>query len=303
MSAQASTVALAYLTAWLVALLTGFGVPVEHPIWVALWADVAATLAIFGFSVAYRNSSFYDVYWSVAPLLIALYFVLRPEITGDAALRQWIGLEGGAGAGMHLRQALVLTLVAVWGCRLTWNWFRGWDGLAHEDWRYVDLQKRFGSVYWLVSFSGIHMAPTLWVFLGCLALYPALSAPSSGLGWLDGLALAITAGAIWLESRADIELVRYRAEAHPVDDFLRSGVWAWCRHPNYLGEMGFWWGLYLFGLAANPGWAWTIVGPLAITLMFRFVSLPMIEDRMLERRPAYREHIEQSSLVLPRWQR
>ena len=34
----------------------------------------------------------------------------------------------------------------------------------------------------------------------------------------------------------------------PSGEFLRSGLWAWSRHPNYLGEMGFWWGLYLFGL-------------------------------------------------------
>ncbi len=77
-------------------------------------------------------------------------------------------------------------------------------------------------------------------------------------------------------------------------------MWAWSRHPNYLGEMGFWWGLYLFGLAANPDWWWTIVGPLAITLMFRFVSLPMIETRMRERRPGYADFAARSSLVLPR---
>ena len=42
-------------------------------------------------------------------------------------------------------------------------------------------------------------------------------------------------------------------------------------------------------MAANPTWWWTVVGALSITLMFRFVSLPMIETRMLERRPGYAE--------------
>jgi steroid 5-alpha reductase family enzyme len=63
--------------------------------------------------------------------------------------------------------------------------------------------------------------------------------------------------------------------------------------------MGFWWGLYLFGLAAAPTYWWTIVGPLAITLLFWFVSLPMIEDRMLERRPGFAQHIESTSMVIP----
>ena len=33
-------------------------------------ADVIATLVVFGFSRAYRNSSFYDAYWSVIPPLL-----------------------------------------------------------------------------------------------------------------------------------------------------------------------------------------------------------------------------------------
>ena len=84
---------------------------------------------------------------------------------------------------------------------------------------------------------------------------------------------------------------------------MKSGVWSWSRHPNYLGEMGLWWGLWLFGIAADPSWWWTIVGPLGITLMFVFVSLPMIEKRMAARRPAYAEYAESSSLVLPKFGR
>jgi len=56
---------------------------------------------------------------------------------------------------------------------------------------------------------------------------------------------------------------------------------------------------WLFGLSANPSWWWTIAGPVSITLMFRFVSLPMIEARMLERRPDYAAHAQTTSLVIP----
>ena len=63
--------------------------------------------------------------------------------------------------------------------------------------------------------------------------------------------------------------------------------------------MLFWWGLYLFALAAAPSWWWTIVGPLSITVMFFAVSLPMIEERMLERRPSYASHAQRTSLVIP----
>jgi steroid 5-alpha reductase family enzyme len=151
-----------------------------------------------------------------------------------------------------------------------------------------------------VSFVGIHVMPTFWVFGGMLGAWAALCEPGRPLGPLDALAVLVTAGAIALEAGADLQLHRYRASGPPPGDFLRSGLWAWSRHPNYLGEMGFWWGLWLFGVAAAPQHAWTIAGPLAILLMFRFVSLPMIEARMRERRPGFADWETRSSLVIPR---
>ena len=284
MSNDVRAVVVAYAVAGVIAVHVGRSIGVEHPIAVAFWADVAATVVIFLFSLLYRNSSFYDAYWSVAPVAIASYWTLAP---------------GGQGAP-GLRQLAVLLLVTLWAARLTWNWARGWQGLDHEDWRYVRIRERTGALYWPTSFAGIHMMPTLWVFLGCLPLYPALSAGSAPFGWLDGVALTVTAAAITVETLADQQLVRFRRAPRAAQDFLRSGLWSWCRHPNYLGEMGFWWGLFLFGVAADPSWAWTGVGAISITLMFRYVSLPMIEERMCERRSGFAEWASRSSMVIPR---
>jgi len=272
----------AYAFALVVALFAGLAAPTEHPLGVALVADLAATVVIFAWSLAHRNSSFYDAYWSVAPIPIALYWILVSQ--------------GAVGA----RQALVLLLVVVWGARLTWNWARGWRGLEHEDWRYVDLQRRTGRLYWIVSLLGIHAMPTLWVFGGMLGVHAAVCVPGQPLGPVDAIATLVTGGAIALEARADHELRRFR-DAHPAPgEFLRTGLWAWSRHPNYLGEIAFWWGLWSFGAAAAPDRLWTLAGPIGITLMFLVVSLPMIETRMRERRPGWAEWAARSSLLLPR---
>jgi steroid 5-alpha reductase family enzyme len=275
-------IGIAYAVAGAAAIIVAVWVDWQHPLAVALAADVAATLVIFGFSVAFNNSSFYDAYWSAAPPPIALYFIwcAPPEASG-------------------LRQLVVFALVSWWAVRLTWNWARGWGGLRHEDWRYVDLRGSTGGAYWLVSFLGLHLLPTLQVFLGCLALYPALVAGTRPFNWLDLMAAAVTGGAIWIEMRADIELRRFRLTKPPAEAILGTGVWAWSRHPNYFGEISFWWGLWLFGLAAAPAYWWTVIGPLAITLMFRFASLPLIETRMLSRRPAYAERQQRVSMVVP----
>jgi steroid 5-alpha reductase family enzyme len=282
-----TAIAIAYAAAFVAAVITVAVVPTESPLVRAFWADVVATCVIFGFSVRYDNSSFYDAYWSVAPVPIALYWILIPE----------------AGDANALRQLVVGTLLSVWAVRLTYNWARGWTGLDHEDWRYVDKRQQAGSLYWLVSFVGLHMMPTLMVFAGCLALWPALVTGTQPFGVLDGIAAVITGGAIWLEARADKQLRQFRLSKPPPEAILDSGVWAYCRHPNYLGEIGFWWGMFAFALAASPTAAWAGAGAVAITLLFRFISLKLIDDRMLARRPDYKKRIETLPALIPRLRR
>jgi steroid 5-alpha reductase family enzyme len=277
----------AYATALAVALVAGAWVrahhPALHPIWVVAVADVAATVAVFAFSFAFGNSSFYDAYWSVAPPLIAVDWALVPAAAG----------------GDRARLLLVFTLVSLWAVRLTWNWARGWTGLAHEDWRYVDFKRRTGHAYWLVSFTGIHLFPTVQVFLGCLPLYPALTS-ARPLGVLDALASAVALLGIGFELVADNQLRRFVLAKPSREEILGTGLWAWSRHPNYFGEMSFWWGVWLFGMAGDARFWWTVIGPLAITALFVFASLPMIETRMAERRPGWAEHARRVPLVVPR---
>jgi len=288
MRARASAIVfLAYAAGLVAAALSVAWWSSGTPLLRAFWADVVATCVVFAFSVAFDNSSFYDAYWSVAPVPIAVYWLFAPE----------------AEAANGLRQLLVLALLLAWALRLTWNWARGWSGLDHEDWRYVDKRHQAGSLYWLVSFTGLHMMPTLLVFAGCLALWPALVTGSRPFGAVDLLATGVTAGAIWLEAAADQQLRRFRLSEPAPGAILETGVWAWCRHPNYLGEIGFWWGLFLFGLAAQPSAWWKGVGAVAITLLFRFLSLKLIDDHMLARRRAYAARMQRVPALLPRVRR
>ncbi|HKP62823.1 MAG TPA: DUF1295 domain-containing protein [Polyangiales bacterium] len=277
--------ALAYAVALVAAIIAAELLHGLHPLWVALGADVVATLVVFGFSVAFDNSSLYDPYWSVAPVPLALYFALQPSAADSF----------GAARGV-----LVMVLVAAWAGRLTYNFLRGWGGLDHEDWRYVEIRGKTGRAYWPVSLLGIHLFPTLMVFAGCLPIYAVFSSGARALHLLDGVAAVVTAAAIAIEALADAQLRRFRLRTdRRADEILETGLWAWSRHPNYLGEMLFWWGLWLFAIAAGPGHAWTAVGPAAITLMFHVVSLRLLETRMLERRPAYAEHVRNVPAFVP----
>jgi len=286
-SSGIAALAVAYGAALAAALAVAWALRGRHPILVAAAADAAATVVVFAFSVRHDNSSMYDPYWSVAPIPIALY---------------WASLgDGGSG----LRRAWVLAIVCAWGVRLTANQLSRWRGLGDEDFRYRELRARSGRWYWPASLAGVHVMPTTWVFLGLLAAFPALAGPGRAWNALDGVAAAVTGGAVLLEAVADRQLRSFvRARRDPAA-VLDSGVWAVSRHPNYLGEILFWWGIYLTGVAAAPGWAWTVVGPLAMTFLFVFVSVPWMDRRMAARHPAWGERLRAVPALLPwpRWPR
>jgi steroid 5-alpha reductase family enzyme len=277
----------ALVVAWFAgAALVGRGL--EHPMLIVLGAEVAATAVLFVGSRLTRNAGFNDPHWSLSPPIIAIYLLASSPAESDASL---------------LRRGVVLALVVIWSLRLTFNWKRSFRGLAHEDWRYAKLRREWGDRFWLIELGGIHCFSMLQTWLGCLALYPALVVGSRPFGWLDALAIAVTALAIWIEATADRQLHDFASSERLPGSILRTGLWATSRHPNYFGEILFWWGLYLFGIAANPGYAWTVIGPLAITGLFVFVTLPLMDERSLERRPGYEQQIRRVSALIPWFER
>jgi steroid 5-alpha reductase family enzyme len=196
---------------------------------------------------------------------------------------------------------LVIVLLLIWAARLTANWALSWRGLSHEDWRYVRIRAQTSGrlPWWLVSLTGIQMMPTLVVFAGLLAVWPAVAVVGAPLGPLDAAALAVTVTAIAIEAAADRQLRRFARDPANHARVVDRGLWRYSRHPNYLGEIGYWWGMWLFGLAAAPAWWWTVVGPIAMVLLFTFVSVPMMDRRSLERRPAYAQHMRRVPALLP----
>ncbi|QLL05054.1 DUF1295 domain-containing protein [Mycobacterium vicinigordonae] len=246
-------------------------------------ADVLATLVVFTFSRVYRNSSFYDAYWSVIPPLMTFYWWSQ-AVPGVDWLRCW----------------LVAVLVTAWAVRLTANWVYGFPGLHHEDWRYSMFRERAGRWEFVVDLVAIHLVPTAQVFAAMLPVYVCVTHPGPSVTWLAVVAFAIGLGAVTIEFVADVQLHRFIANRRP-GDALASGLWSWSRHPNYFGEFSFWFALALFGVAASPadGW-WLFVGALAMLAMFLGASIPMMETRSLQRRPDYQQIVDRVPRFVPR---
>jgi steroid 5-alpha reductase family enzyme len=179
------------------------------------------------------------------------------------------------------KQYLFLAVIWFWGLRLTSN-FVSRGGIGHEDWRYAEMREAIGRKWFpLLSLPMVFLGQSTFNFIGCLSIYGMMRNSFSTMRTMDMVGLSIVLGAIVLETAADEQLdafVRARSGSHKV---LDTGLWSWSRHPNYFGELAFWWGLWVCG-GCELGPA--IAGPLGMTLLFLLISVPLMEERQLERK-------------------
>ena len=242
-------------------------------------ADVAATVVVWFCGLLWRNASLYDPYWSVAPLII---------------LPLWLWTSSGT-----IGTAGILFIIAVyaWGLRLTYNWANRWEGLAHQDWRYTMLKEKNPGMWFVTNLMGINLMPTVLVFLGMVPVYYAARAGGSA-GVLTYAGFAVCMGAALLQAVADRQMEAFKKSGADQDDHICTGLWSLSRHPNYLGEVSFWWGIWLIQMGVTPVW-FTTIGPVAITLLFVFVSIPMMERHVEENRPGYATYKKHVPMLVP----
>jgi steroid 5-alpha reductase family enzyme len=257
-------------------------------LWLALIADVMATLVVYSFSVIFKNASLYDPYWSVVPPLLIWYWWKPGE--------------------KNLVQEIAWWVILLWAIRLTLNWARGWQGLKHEDWRYVMLRQKNPKLYWLTNLAGIHLFPTLMVFAGMVPAYIICNSSTDFIAAkgpdtyqnepLILLGFAICIIATLLELVADEQMRRFKKTAKP-GEFIDSGVWKYSRHPNYFGEILFWFGLWVLQMSIELDYWYTSIGFVAMLCMFLLASIPMMEKKNLRSKPGYREYLKTVSVLLP----
>jgi len=278
---------LAYVLALAVAIGIGYLLHNQmHIIAVVLIADIFATLVIYVFSHIFKNTSLYDPYWSLAPIPIALFWMVYSD----------------SHTSLSVTQIIVLVIVALYGIRLTLNWIRGWQGLKHEDWRYTKYRDENPKLFWLINLTGLQLMPTSLVFLGCLSLYAVFYSSNTSFGYLDAIGIIISLMGIAMETVSDEQLRKFK-KTKEKGQLMTSGLWSVSRHPNYFGEISFWWGLFFFALSADLSNWWMIVGPVSITILFFVISIPMMEKKLLERYPQYAEYKKKVSMFFPWFQK
>lgn len=218
----------------------------EHPIWMAnvlFFTNVAVGFWVVG--LLQRSFWLIDPYWTLIPPLLVHFYALNPLATANP-----------------MRSNLSVVLVLVWSARLTYSYFRREEFKfgQREDWRYTKMAEDYPASWPVLSFFAVGLAqqPMLvGISLPAFSVHRSDTALSS----VDLLAVACCVTGLSLAYVADTELHRFMTRNEEMEangeakvPVLRTGVWAWSRHPNYVGETLWWFGYGLFGVAVGHPW-------------------------------------------------
>jgi steroid 5-alpha reductase family enzyme/predicted DCC family thiol-disulfide oxidoreductase YuxK len=215
-------------------------------LYVCIWA-------IFG--IHKQRADLADIAWGLGFFLVAwTAFFLSPF--------SYIGL-------------IVDLMVTIWAFRLALHITRR-NRNKPEDYRYKSLKEKWGKNLKIQVFLKVFILQGALLYMISLPILWINNHPEKiewdqfrigFIFWLIGF---------FIETIADNQLARFKKDVSNRGKLLMSGLWGVIRHPNYLGELIQWWGLWMISLNIT-----LLISPLLITFLIVKVSgIPLLEDKM-----------------------
>jgi len=231
-------------------------------------------------SYIYRTDIFFDLVGSLSFLSIGVIsLLLIPNIDAN--------------------QILVFFLLLFWSLRLGPFLFIRRLG-ANNDERLEEFFKSPLSLYFLWSMN------SLWVFFTSLSMIIIFSSPNENeFGLIQWLGLIVWVTGYVIEVISDSQKTKFNK--FNKGKFINIGLWKYIRHPNYLGEIILWVGIFIISLNYIHSLTsfLSILSPIFVFLLLRFITgVPQLEARGKEKwghLDEYNSYKEKTGLLFPKF--
>ena len=247
-------------------------------------------LTIFAFSIVLNMAMFIPAYLFKTDKLTDISYAVT--FAAVAVFGYLSGVQSGY-------QLLLFLMVAAWAIRLGGFLLyrvtkKGKD--ARFDGKREDI-KWFAKFWFLQGLTvPVVMLAASMVLFGDFTEIKLLSLVGLGV-FLAGLAL---------EAVADWKKWVFNLQPSNKGKWIDEGVWSWSRHPNYLGEMAVWIGIYLYALPALDSWQYLVglISPIYIIILLSYGSgIPILEkyaDEKWGKNPQYQDYKKRVGVLLPK---
>ncbi len=244
--------------------------------------NVIATIIVWLVGVLFQSASVYDPYWSVQTLLISLSLLIY--------YRNW-----------NIGNIIYILCLSFWAIRLTINFLNNFSDISYIDWRYKLIKSKAGKFFQVVNLLGICLVPTIIVYLASLPFFLyIIENRQFEVANIFGLFIMLIG--TMLELFSDLDMVKFKKRRHDNTEIIDIGLWKYSRHPNYLGEILFWYGVlltYLFSSSFTFGKWYVLLGAILNNLLFLFISIPLAENNLKTYKPGFEEYKKKTRKLLP----
>ena len=248
-----------------------------HVALTGLGVVLGAMTLLWVVSVLRRDASIVDPFWGPGFVLVTFAYLAADGRWGDRGL-------------------LAAVLVTAWAGRLGYHLLKR-NLREGEDARYRKWRGEWGAAWPLRSLLTVFWLQALLLWIVSMPLLGSVRS-TAPLGVPDLVGTVVFLVGLTVESVADLQLARFKADPAHRGRVLDSGLWRYSRHPNYFGEFVLWWGLWI--VAAAGGAAWTVVGALTISfLLLRVSGVTLLEESLKETKPEYAEYARRTSAFVP----
>jgi len=120
----------------------------------------------------------------------------------------------------------------------------------------------------------------------------------------DYVGWAIWLGGMLLEAVADYQKYNFRSNPRNQDKWISHGLWGVIRHPNYLGEILLWIGLFISASSSFKGHDYlSVISPLFVAFLLTRVSgIPILERQNMKKwkdNPEFLSYLQRTPRMIP----
>ncbi len=196
-------------------------------------------------------------------------------------------------------QILIFFLLIFWALRLgPFLFVRRLS--AGPDERLSEYFKSPLSLYFIWTMN------SLWVFLTSLSMIVIFSSSQDNeFGLIQWLGLLIWVFGLLIEVVSDTQKNKFNKKNKGA--FIDVGLWKYIRHPNYLGEIIIWFGIFVISInyINSIFTALSILSPIFVFVLLRFLTgVPQLEQRGEEKwgkQEKYLKYKERTGILLPKF--
>ncbi|MDA8694226.1 DUF1295 domain-containing protein [Pseudomonadales bacterium] len=173
----------------------------------------------------------------------------------------------------HWRSSLLAFMIIAWSLRLGVFLFLRIRA-AGGDSRFENI--KVSPVRFFVAWT----LQGVWItFTASAAILAITSKEAAHFGFVSLLGLMLWVAGFAIEVIADQQKLHFRKEPDNANQFISTGLWSFCRHPNYTGEIMLWLGIALIAFPVLDDWhLLSLLSPVFVALLLiRGSGIPLLE--------------------------